>query len=398
MAGLNLVGALDQYQQGVQWKQGQDENARALKQRDAFDAANKAASDVIAQAKAQYDQPAPSGEPAANEMDTGVNLSAAPKPAFKLGPDTLLKAYDVRGQKLAEAGQFEAFAQNEARVAPIRQQVRQQVIGKALQAYEADQDPVKLAKTVYDDGIFDGKTITNAELVKGGTSGVKGAPSGGDVVRFTLSDGSVKMIDPSKVPQAAMAMMRDPKTQQELMEFEYKERLKSAMALQKDTQIEGVKHKNKVEQIGLESAGRAEIASGNRASQEKIASGHDAATRYSADQRVESASKHSTSGGGRGATGLQSTKTDADGYVLGVYRDGTVKRLMIDNKPVRSGDWSKRVDDVTKELGKSLEGIGKSQADLRAMAEQQLVGKPTAAPAAPGVPATGGKDYSTLWK
>ena len=191
MAGLNLVGALDQYQQGVQWKQGQDENARALKQRDAFDAANKAASDVIAQAKAQYDQPAPSGEPAANEMDTGVNLSAAPKPAFKLGPDVLLKAYDVRGQKLAEAGQFEAFAQNEARVAPIRQQVRQQVIGKALQAYEVDQDPVKLAKTIYDDGIFDGKTIAKAELVKGGNSGVKGAPSGGDAVRFTLSDGSV---------------------------------------------------------------------------------------------------------------------------------------------------------------------------------------------------------------
>ena len=75
---------------------------------------------------------------------------------------------------------------------------------------------------------------------------------------------------------------------------------------------------------------------------------------------------------------LPSTKVDDDGYMLGVYRDGSVKRLEIDGKPIRSNDFSHRVDRTAQSIADSMAGRGKTQEQIRAMAIQSLGGSASA--------------------
>lgn len=98
------------------------------------------------------------------------------------------------------------------------------------------------------------------------------------------------------------------------------------------------------------------------------------------------------SGGGIGKGGnLQSTKVDNEGYLLGVFRNGDVKRLQIDGKPVKSQDIEKRIDKLAESMGKGINGLGKSPEELREMASKTILGN--AAPVddkpAGGAPAKG---------
>lgn len=99
----------------------------------------------------------------------------------------------------------------------------------------------------------------------------------------------------------------------------------------------------------------------------------------------------SSGGGGSGGNGgggkIQSTKVDSEGYVVGVFRDGSSRRLKVDGKDWKSQDMEKRIDRVAADLTKSVGGIGKSAAELRDEARKVVVGK--AAPAEE--PAKGGK-------
>lgn len=79
---------------------------------------------------------------------------------------------------------------------------------------------------------------------------------------------------------------------------------------------------------------------------------------------------------------IQSTKVGADGFMVGVFRDGSVKKLVLDGKPVKAQDYAKRVDKLAADIGKSVDGIGKSAKDLRAEAETTLAGQAEPAPAA----------------
>lgn len=290
MAGLGLTHALNQYQQGLAWKQDQEELARQKSIRDLEDAANARGAEVIAAAKRSHEasfaaptprpQQAPTTPGGMNDAETAGLAQPAPQaapqaPPFRPTPNLLLKAYEARGQAFADAGDFKNFAMNEAKTAPLRQQIRIDTVNRAIQEFDADSDPIKLVKTVYDTAVFDGKTVKDAEYIKGG-EGAKGAPSGPDVIRVTLSDGSTKMVNPLKVKDAALAMIRDPQAQQQLMEYEFKERLKAAVEAQKNIQVEtekarqkretdaakarldlgleGAKHGFKVQQIGMENA------------------------------------------------------------------------------------------------------------------------------------------------
>lgn len=91
--------------------------------------------------------------------------------------------------------------------------------------------------------------------------------------------------------------------------------------------------------------------------------------------------------GGRGGSGsnpsgtIQSTKVGADGYMVGVFRDGSVKQLLLDGKPIKAQDYAKRVDKLASDIGKSVDGIGKSSKDLRAEAEATLATQAEPAPA-----------------
>jgi hypothetical protein len=70
---------------------------------------------------------------------------------------------------------------------------------------------------------------------------------------------------------------------------------------------------------------------------------------------------------------------DSDGYVLGVFRDGQARRLTgEDGKPIRSGDWSKRVDSLAKTLRDAPGNFSKPTAELRKEAEAALAGNPPA--------------------
>lgn len=92
-------------------------------------------------------------------------------------------------------------------------------------------------------------------------------------------------------------------------------------------------------------------------------------------------------GGGGGGSGgnLQSTKVGSDGFMIGVFRDGSVRQLMLDGKPIKAQDYAKRVDKLAADIAKSVDGIGKSAKDVRAEAEQTLAAKAETGPApAPG--------------
>lgn len=97
-------------------------------------------------------------------------------------------------------------------------------------------------------------------------------------------------------------------------------------------------------------------------------------------------------GGGIGKGGnLQSTKTDDEGYLVGIFRDGSAKRLQIDGKPIRSQDIEKRIDKLADQLGKGINGLGKSTDELRETARRTILGNATPVEEKPagGAPAKG---------
>ena len=86
------------------------------------------------------------------------------------------------------------------------------------------------------------------------------------------------------------------------------------------------------------------------------------------------------------ANTLQSTQVDGNGYLMGVYRDGTVKRMTDENgKPVTAAAFEARVDRAANALQK--EGGSKYRrmdpAELRKVARQNLLGEDGALPETP---------------
>jgi hypothetical protein len=90
------------------------------------------------------------------------------------------------------------------------------------------------------------------------------------------------------------------------------------------------------------------------------------------------------SGGGGGKGGnIASTKVDGEGYVIGVFRNGDSKRLLLDGKPWKSQDFEKRIDKVAHDMSQGINGLGKSAADLRKEAREALLSKADTEPATP---------------
>lgn len=95
----------------------------------------------------------------------------------------------------------------------------------------------------------------------------------------------------------------------------------------------------------------------------------------------------SAGGGGRGGSSggnIQSTKVDNEGYVIGVFRDGSSRRLLMDGKPWKSQDFEKRIDKIAHDLSQDINGLGKSQSELRSQArDAALEGVKGEEPSAP---------------
>lgn len=193
MAGLGLMNAIQGYQQGVAWKQQQDQIARQQQQQAVLDEANMAAGNLIKQDQQQH--VLRGGDPA----------------SYRPPEDLMFKAAEARGGALAKAGLWDQFMQNEAQVAPMRLQAR----AKAVQQYEADRDPVKFIMAV-NNSMFNGKDVKGVEKIDAtpqaesadGLQGVEGTKGG---VRVTFSDGTSQVIDPDAAAKGIKVGMLDPK-------------------------------------------------------------------------------------------------------------------------------------------------------------------------------------------
>ena len=98
------------------------------------------------------------------------------------------------------------------------------------------------------------------------------------------------------------------------------------------------------------------------------------------------------SGGSGGSGGnIQKTFTDSDGYMVGVFRDGTSKRLTDQSgKPIKSDNIEKRVDALAKNLqAESREYRRMTYAEVRKAAQKILMGDGTDAEAPGPAPAPG---------
>jgi hypothetical protein len=374
--GLGLTNALGLYQQGRQWRQQQDQVEQQNKRRDDINAASKAGAEVMARAQQEHEaQQAAALLEWSKTKGSADGFQAMP---FKADEGLFIKALDARSGALASRGRWDDWMENEAKAMPLRERVRETTIGKALQQYDSDSDPVALARAVYPT-IYDGKDIADVQVDKTGGLGFKGASgmavAGKDMPSeryvFKLSDGTAlkPMTREQLVERVKWAQMNPT----EVRKYELQQRMTAAkQAAELETlkqreaargsenrETEKVKHGYRLAEIGLQNQGRQDVAE----------------TR--AETSIAVANKRGAGGGGGGGKGsnVQSVQTDNDGFKIIVFRNGETKRLSIDGKPVRGEAWSKRVDKLAGDLGKSLDGFKKSPEELRAQAETMLIGK-----------------------
>jgi len=433
MSGLGLMGALRGYQEGVAWNDQQKQQAMQNKQLQVINDANAAGAQALQDA---HDQDIARQQKA--WTDAGNDPSTfQPKP-FQMSAPVLLAGLHARSDAIAKSGDLDLWTRNEAATAPIRNQIRQQVIGKALADYQATGDGAALAQTVYPT-VHDGVDITGITVDNGagGTDGASPAiqqqrqawvAAGNDPTQFkpqpttpvykiSTSDGQTHTLTGDQIASMAHDVMMNPA---DAAKYEYESRLLAAKAAQEanakkieaqakgeeDRKTEAVKGGFHLQGIGLENTSREKVAEGNnkatlgaagiRAGAETEAAG------ITAGGRVDAAKiRAGATGGGDGSKKVQRTGVDSDGYVINYFKDGSAARAVdsTSGQPIRSGDYAKRVDAQARVLMQQPGNMKKTPQEIRAMAVQALsgapaqpnpapglVGAPAPAPAAPAVP------------
>jgi len=266
MAGLGLMSALDAMQEGVSWKQGQDQIERARQMQMNTDAANKAATDVIDASKAKWAMDGAQGQYRPNE-------------------ETLFKAAEARGMHFAKAGMWDQYMQNDAQVAPLKMKTR----AAALQRYENDGDVDAFVRTVYPT-LFDGREIVGTEKIQGapGSTNLGLAPVA-DKIRVKLSDGTVIDKSPDEMVNMVKLSLVDPvesaKRERDLTFARTKAQIDADAKIQEikakgseDRTTEGVKGASAKELEGIKHKGVLEVTGLTNASRERAAAGNNAAT------------------------------------------------------------------------------------------------------------------------
>ena len=302
MAGLGLQNAVMAYQQGRAWRENQDQLELQKAKRDRINAANKAGSEVMTQAQAQHEaEQAAALEGWTKEKGTNEGFQAKP---FQMNEGVMLKALDSRGQTLAKGGDWDDWIANEAKAAPLREQVRTKTFDGAMKQFDLDGDAVKLAQAVYPT-IYDGKEIVRPIIDKTGGKGFKaasglanaGAAMPMERISFELSDGS--KTKPLTKDQLVAKVKWASMNPAEVRQYEMQERLNAAkLALtkaekdaeaEKEIKVEGVKHKNKMGLSEFEQDRLDARSAADNASAEKRTNTTASATRYGADQSREAA-------------------------------------------------------------------------------------------------------------
>lgn len=283
---LGLINAVSQYQQGKAWAQGQQEYARAQKQRADIDAANAEATGVINASKAEWAANGAQGQYRPNDM-------------------TMFKAAEARGMALAKRGLWDQYLQNDAQVAPMRIKAR----ATALQRFESDGDGDAFVRATYP-SLFDGKEIVGTEKIEGAEAvpgtGLKARPSG---LKLTLSDKTEKVVYPQEIAEMVKLSLIDRvATAKREVEINF-ERAKAMAKSDADSRTEEVKaaHQRELEDRkarnlrglkdvefggqkvlrGMEIDSRERVGLRGNETSLKVGAGHDAASRYGADRRLE---------------------------------------------------------------------------------------------------------------
>lgn len=287
MAGLGLSNALDRYQQGVAWRQQQEEIGRRKQMQAALDEANRAATGVIDEEKAQW------------------AMSGAPG-QWKPSEATMFRAAEKRGMALAQAGLWDQFVENEARVAPMRLKAR----ATAVQNFDATGDADGFMRSIYPT-LFDGRRIVGSEKVEGAEAvqGLKAIPN---KIRFKLDDGTTQDFtdeDVRRIYGQTKASLVDPmdaaKREAQLNFERVKAEIEAAKQIKVDDNragntrtTEGLKHNYSILQEGVKQEGRMGLARFNndqamQRTDKTVAGGlaqanvRASATRYAADKRAE---------------------------------------------------------------------------------------------------------------
>jgi hypothetical protein len=200
----------------------------------------------------------------------------------------MMGALTARGDALLKAGNFDAYAENRARLVPVQLQARR----SAWDSYQTDGDVAKLGASIYNT-IPDGKTVSGFDMMDGAGPDGKKAPA---KIRYTLSDGSVRVLEPEKIVDSAKRFIQDPATLAKL-EFERdllsaKQRFEEAKAAAQGEQARktvGLKSANMMTLEGYRADRTDTRATADRASAEKRTGMSTSATRYSADQGLAAA-------------------------------------------------------------------------------------------------------------
>lgn len=163
MAGLGLSNAVQAFQQGMDWRDRQDEkNRQKVSQQQVMDA-KAAGAKVLSDAQSAHDaEQATALEKWTQEHGSADGFTAK---QFQPNPQLLMQAFDATGNSLAKDGNWDAWVANEAQAAPMREKYRSDTINKALQQYGLDGDVEAMANAVYP-VIYDGHGIEG--VVKGG--------------------------------------------------------------------------------------------------------------------------------------------------------------------------------------------------------------------------------------
>lgn len=288
MAGLNLTQAVQNFQQGTQWRQQQDDRAKQQAAMKVREDADRAFASTIDASKAEWALNGAQGE-------------------YKPNDTTMFKAAEARGLALLKGNDVQGYLKNEASVQQQRIRVRQ----GALQQYEMDGDFEALARKAYPT-VFDGKEIVGAERL-GGMPALDSIdrPATPTEYKFKLSDGSTQTVKPEDMVKRLKLSLVDPVTAAEQeVKLNYQralERIKGeedrATAREKaGLKVDEIREEGRVrgETLKTEYGFKGSLADADRkfkatesaldrTSEEKRTNTSAAATRYSADQSLAGA-------------------------------------------------------------------------------------------------------------
>lgn len=287
MSGIGLTNALLGYQQGVAWKQQQDEIARQRAQRDAFEAANR---EALTELDADREDWVRRGAPG----------------TYSPSETTMYRIANRRGMALAKAGLVDQFMSNQAQVAPMRLKARAQ----ALKDFEITGDAERFMRAVAPT-MPDGLGVIGSEQVNApdDAQGLAAVPT---KTIFKFSDGTTKPYTHDELLQFVAKVkgsLVDPATS---MKNEAEIGLKSALAkieTDKWAAIAASRGKETRDTEATKFGFAKQLHDADNASREKVAAGNNAASANRDSTMKYVADANASRGGATSASaGLQALR------------------------------------------------------------------------------------------